>query len=754
MRSRPIAVLLILAWVVFVTGAAHAQGTRHDTSTSQPSEATVQAIVSCLSQGREAVMVPHFHCEAYGVGAGFAQSEKMPVELSDADWNEVCRNKDDPRHLPGDIIKRIAARKDAIAPSGIRIIGGIFCGDIDLVGLDLPYSVVIDYALVNGDLDARNLRIRGDLSFEHTLILGNLLLNRAHVDGSVYGGSSFIDQLLVNDSLIDGTWWQSDSVMLSDTQFHRSSFSGDLRLDNSAFTQLSVLSSNIGGTLGLNNSEARCAYHINSSSMNYFSASGAGFGRMQAVPQEANIEYPWWDRTLSLMKTRQLFDSPAAQPMVAAALRLATAPRPHRVQRNPASGLMRGCERTSGSAYAEFYLFDSNVRSASCITLFAWLAPKQPRPTEADPVSILALNGTRVAGNLIVDLAGTAGANPPPGTDGYKLAVGKHKLEAIGASAGALIYNFDDGAAPYFTYIDGLNFDRIHNAAPACTGDMVQLATQVELPSSDKVLHWLEKNKAPSSQPFAAFAAAFERAGESAVNLRVGRQTYDLCAKTAQFATLRWLAAATGQCPDREESADPAPTAATQQDLAQHPRDIPARGSAPSPGILESITSNGVDLAMLAFNWGLYGLADYGLRPAKVVWSILITVVVFALWFWLRLRVVGFEPKREDGAPAAAAPDIWPLGFLFLFDRLLPVYHIRDEHHTINKFYRRATRGEIKAASAGRVPQPMSVLGCKVSVMPITEAQTRRVEKWLVVLRVIGAIFTIFLVAAIASLTK
>jgi hypothetical protein len=197
MRPRPKVLLFIVACVCLLTVAAHAQGTRRDSNAPQPSEAAFEAIVSCLSQGREAVMVPRFHCEAYGVGAGFAQSEKMPLELPDADWNQVCRTKDDPRRLSGDIIKRIAARKDAIAPSGIRIIGGIFCGDIDLVGLDLPYSVVVDYALVNGDLDARNLRIRGDLSFEHTIILGNLQLNRAHVDGSVYGGWSFVDQLLV-----------------------------------------------------------------------------------------------------------------------------------------------------------------------------------------------------------------------------------------------------------------------------------------------------------------------------------------------------------------------------------------------------------------------------------------------------------------------------------------------------------------------------------------------------------------------------
>jgi hypothetical protein len=753
MRSRPILLLLILACATLVTAAARAQ--RPDSSASGPTEATLQAIVSCLSQGHEAVMVPHFHCEAYAVGAGFAQSEKMPLELHDVDRNQVCRNKDDPRHLPGDIVKRIAARKDAIAPSGIRIIGGIFCGDVDLVGLDLPYSVVLDYALVNGNLDGRNLRIRGDLSFEHTIVLGNVLLNRAHVDGSVYGGWSFIDQLLVNDSQVDGTWWQSDSVMLSDTQFHRTSFSGDLRLDNSAFTQLSILSSNIGGTLGLNNSEARCAYHINSSSMNYFTASGAGFGRMQPVQRESNVEYPWWDRALSIRpEMRQLFKSPAVQPLVAAEQRTATAPRPHRVKKNPARGVLRGCEDTSGSAYAEFYLFDSNIRSASCITLFAWLAPNQIPPAKPEPVSILALNGTRVNGNLIVDLAGAAGANPLPETKAYKQAVGKHKLEVIGASAGALIYNFNDEASPYFTYIDGLNFDRIHNAAPACTGDMVQLATQVELPSTDKVLHWLEKNKAPSSQPFAAFAAAFERAGESAVNLRVGRQTYDLCEKTAHWTTLSWLASWTGQCPGRDNSEDPAPTVATQQNLAQHPGEMPTSGPAPSPGILRSVASDVVDLAMIAFNWGLYGLADYGLRPAKVIWSILITVGLFALLFWFYLRVVGFEPKRKDDAPPAAAPDIWPLGLLFLFDRLIPLYQIRDQHYSISQFYRRPTRRELKAAPAGGAQTPMLFLGQKVLVAPATEAETRRIEKWLVVLRAIGAIFTIFLVAAIASLTK
>ena len=370
-------------------------------------------------------------------------------------------------------------------------------------------------------------------------------------------------------------------------------------------------------------------------------------------------------------------------------------------------------------------------------------------------MSILALNGTRVTGNLIIDLAGAAGANPRPGTDDYKQAVGKHKLEAIGASAGALIYNFNDEAAPYFTYIDGLNFDRIHNASPACTGDMVQLATQVELPSTDKVLHWLEKNKAPSSQPFTAFAAAFERAGESAVNLRVGRQTYDLCAKTARWTIPRWFAGVTGQCPGREESADPAPTAATQQDLAQHPGDRTRNRPGAVTGDIRIDHQRWCRSRHARVQLGILRARRLRLAPGQGgLVDPRSPSLVFAAWFWLCLRVIGFEPKRKDDAPPAATPDIWPLGFLFLFDRLIPLYQIRDQHYSISKFYRRATRSELKTAPAGSAPRPMVFLGRKVLVAPATEAEARRIEKWLVVLRVIGAIFTIFLLAAVASLTK
>jgi hypothetical protein len=94
------------------------------------------------------------------------------------DWDQVCRNNDDPRRLPADTIKRIAAYKGLhIGPTGIRIIGAVFCSDpsiargrppfeqigLDLAGLNLEYSLILDRSVVNGTVDARNLRVKGDL---------------------------------------------------------------------------------------------------------------------------------------------------------------------------------------------------------------------------------------------------------------------------------------------------------------------------------------------------------------------------------------------------------------------------------------------------------------------------------------------------------------------------------------------------------------------------------------------------------------
>ncbi len=342
------------------------------------------------------------------------------------------------------------------------------------------------------------------------------------------------------------------------------------------------------------------------------------------------------------------------------------------------------------------------------------------------------LNGTQVRGNLVIDLWGdqsTSGATARPEDKSYEKIARKHKFEAIGLSAGAAIYNFGDSEKPYFTYLDGLKFDRVHNATPACTSESVsKVSSQVEPPSVDEVVRWLNKNAAPSSQPFLAFVQAFEKAGGSTTELRVARQSADLCRHVTA-----WL-------PVIERSYLCATQSGSDDVLA------------PAQAGFRSVVSGLADLVATGFELLLWAVADHGFRPGKVVGPILTVLICFWLWFWFILRIVGFDPKPSEESSMARKQAPWSIGLLFLFDRLIPQFQIRGEHYSIVRYYRRATRKEKKADQEGKKLPSLRYLGLTIPVYPLDEDGARRAEKWLVVLKVIGAGLTLFLAAAISAM--
>jgi hypothetical protein len=134
------------------------------------------------------------------------------------------------------------------------------------------------------------------------------------------------------------------------------------------------------------------------------SADRAGFGIIKSVEAAGSvaIEYPWWNRTLSAPLTQEIFESPAVAKIAAAARGNIG----HRQVSKAGGERLRGCEEMTGSAYLEFYVFDSTVQAAFCLTSFAWLAPRNELPDDTHPTSILALDGTRINGNLNINLWG------------------------------------------------------------------------------------------------------------------------------------------------------------------------------------------------------------------------------------------------------------------------------------------------------------------------------------------------------------
>ena len=127
------------------------------------------------------------------------------------------------------------------------------------------------------------------------------------------------------------------------------------------------------------------------------------------------------------------------------------------------------------------------------------------------------------------------------------------------------------------------------------------------------------------------------------------------------------------------------------------------------------------------------------------------------LWFWFILGIVGFEPRSKDKEAAVAQPPLlWPITLLLLFDRLIPAYRIRDEHYAIARVYRKATPDEIQAGprAPGDPPYLDALSRQDISVWLMGDAELRQAEKWLVVLRVIGVVFTVFLLAAINTIVS
>jgi hypothetical protein len=722
------------------------------------SESVLRAIEDCLAGGSEYVM-PARACYERESGKEIVAGGQFKMPQAEEDWDKVCRNAQDPRWLPANAIKRLVAQGH-IAPSGIRILGAVFCDParpddhtavaLDLAGLNLPYSLVIDHSVVNGHVEARNLRIGGDLSFDYAVILGRLRLNRAQVGGSVYGRGSFMEGLRAFDTQVTGAWQQLESIVFSDSQIVGATIAGDLNVSLSAFSLFRLQSSRIGGTLWLDDSEARCGYHIFASTVGYLAASHAGFGAMRTRDTSRAAGYPWWSRAVARdgrHATRELFGIAAIRKIVDTEEERIVKPAPDKAK--PGDTRLPGCDQISGSSYLEFFVFDSTFEAAFCMTSFEWIAPKGRVPDEAHPVSIVALNDTRVNGNLILDLWGdakteTASLDPRANESEYRTAKHKQKFEAIGLTAQAFIFAFSDAAKPYFTYLDGLKFSRIHKATPACDSSrsaappdmpfVPGLATQVVLPSVDEASAWLDKNEAPSSQPFKAFVQGFEQAGESTTTLRVTQMTIDLCVKTA-----RWLPFIARWCSGRDLNS-------------------PGEQSTPAPtdGALDAVWGflrASADLGSIGFQWILFLVADHGLRPAKVVWSIVGVILIFWCGFWFIARVVAFEPKAQN-APISASPTPWPITWLFLFDRLIPAYQIRNEHYSIARVFRRATPSEINSGprAPGEPPYEMRYLGGRFFVWPLGDAQLRNVEKWLVILRLIGIAFAIFLVAAFNAL--
>jgi hypothetical protein len=691
-----------------------------------PSEPIVEQILHCLETGQEAVLLQRepVQCAAFGTGTRLLE-QKSPGAPRNVNVASACDDPADLRRLPGNAIKLLAKQSSRIDPIGIRVIGAIFCQTLDLIGLDIPYSLVLDKSVSADGIMARSFRTHGDLSFDSSLIFGELFLARVHVDGTIFASGSLIQKLRLLDSEVRGSSLLRDSLILDLAAFDTVQLTGELSVRNSLFPYLLVQFSRIGGVLDLTGSQARCAYKIRKSEIGDIVAVDSGFGTMQG---NARPTYDWTD------------PGPQTSALLAAA----------------APGLASGqiCDRSSISySPGSFLISDTRIRSSLCLRSFHWLQGAQA------PTSYVTLGDVYVGTAASIDLA-KPGPRPGASTET------NHKLEMMGFETGSLFLNFNDARKPQpcGLAISGLKFEHVYASDVACDYDpffsdtdtakakAAQAAQAVRahalarnlgndadpgassrLPEVAEVMGWLNGNSLATTQPFAAFVDVFQKHGEDndAKALRIAKADAELCLKARRIIG-QWV------CGKRmEPDAAPASTASIASTGAP---------AAKPPGWWSNLVSMfgswidwSNDFISVMLGGVLRLIADNGYHPEKVGWFVVVSIAVFGVYFWLVLRAIGLLPKEKT--------IILPIGIVFLFDRLLPAYQIREDHYNVASFYKRVPKN-----TAGAVT--MRYLRRDFKVVAVNDVERLRIERSLDVLKVVGLILAVFLVAAVNAIVS
>jgi hypothetical protein len=765
--------------------------------------AVIESIVGCLAKGEEAVLLQKqpVECAPFGKGADRVPAENINIA-------SICRDPADQRRLAGDAIKLVAKQKDRINPTGIRVFGGVYCKRLDLVGLELPFSLVLDKSVFAEGVQARSFRTQGDLSFDNSLMFGEFFLARVHVDGTLFADEAVIQKVRMLDAEVHGSALFRNSVILDLAAFDTVQLSGELSVRNALFPYLLVQFSKVGGVLDLTDSRARCAYKIRKNEIGDIAAVNTGFGTEGAPPPQipdGKSQYEW--------------KPPRAGSKVSALLKLAEENRP---PNSDQSVIGKICDHSAISfSPGSLLITDTKVKSSLCLRSFHWLEGA------LSPKSYVTVQDVTVGTSALIDLA-KADVEPNPVAEKpvtEKPATEKspkpvtdmtHKLEIIDLETGSLFLNFNVDLAnprtpqPYAMYISGLKFEQVYAAKVACLyepnfsdsdttkasnaekaaaltgavtpgtgGDPLKAATQSirvrslgndadpagqsRLPMVEEVTGWLDGNLLATTQPFQAFVDVFQKHGDEndARELQVRKADAELCLK-AQRLFGDWIC---GRA-DKVKSGASAEAARLGMSLAADSSQDSAATSASAgkqTDLISWLVSKfqsglqlGADFISVVLGSVLWLIADNGYHPEKVGYFVVLSIVLFAVYFWFILRAVGLLPKEKH--------IILPFGIVFLFDRLLPAYQIREDHYNVAEYYMRAPRTAKKHKPDATKPGGTTTSEPEVKIMryawlkwPViaaTDDQRLAIERSLDVLKVLGLVLAVFLVAAINAIVS
>lgn len=719
-------------------------------------------ITACLKIGMEAVLIPEWAgvvCATPMKGGDFLDGNeaapgksKQYAHPHKVNVREICEAQTDRRILGRDIIKKLVRQAaQEIDPAGMRIIGGIFCSGLDLNGVDIPYSLVLDRSIVtgtDGQIDIRNFRTRGDLSLDNTVVYTSVRIRRSEISGSLYAQRAFFNKLEIGDSTVKGSIKLDHSFIVETLNLENISVDGDLDISSSYFSALEILKARVDGVLDLSRTQARCTYDIRKNSIGDMIAVQLGFGAAN-LSKKGETKDPY---TFKAISNNSAFGRPAFLSN--------NKPDPDQYDRfsdpaaaNGTAPLVQSSSRCPNSRALRagtFLVVDNDIKASLCIRSFNWFTHQAD--VNKTLKSNIYLNEDAIEGAAWLDFAPPQRPDNRPAQE-FAGAI-KPDVSIFNVKAGTLVLNFGFAAFQGATLnVSGLHFEHIYGSQADCetalsirssrdlrasgksaaggaesSADPINFPPRLRLPDTNQVIAWINKNSfSDTQQPFAEFVRVFEREGnsEAARNLRISA------------ADAAFQANICGLFPSFLRNGGPCrlPNQSDQGEKTTPERYAFAQIFIDALHWLEKAIVVLIDAV-------LWRLADHGYRPERIGWFVLGTLLIFMLMlfpFWL--GIVGYSVKSR--------PDkVKLIGLVFLFDRLLPAYRLREENYEVAHYYVLPKKGESRNCAMLNFRQFSWI------VAEANERETERAQKWLDVLRFLGLVFTIFIIAAISRLVR
>jgi hypothetical protein len=705
----------VLCALIILAGPATAQPAPPSSEGTAPaSQDGLDAVLACVLRGRQADWTTdRWQCGDYFSGSRPFQHEATAARPEwRVQWERAsaaCRDGNSRARLPRDLIDRILDHPSyRTSPKPIRVFGGVFCDGIQAIGVRVPAMVVLDWSVVFRDVAVRNADVAGDLTIDNAILMDDVVISRSIVGGILsLRRSDFLAPVTIEDISL-GAWLSLGRASFLDAvAIDRVRTEGLIEISEANLGFLLLRHNSVGGRLAAETTGFRCAAHITKNSFGDVILSGSGFnwtysGTTRGWDTAERQGRPSLAQTAALASHSDWRSSTGA-----AARRMARTKLVERRLNCDFGGSLTApdAQPRSRTYVATIQFHDNVVGTNLCIRDIRWPAP-QPGVRSPDNTDIAKCRASERVRAVVSFRNSSVGSmvifNPiltprqltpegrltrmPPQTTGHPKDVCSHLITAHSISMRSLVVDLAEppdlskvGAVPFHLDIDGLTFDRVHNADITCffsnearptIGDGGQIARQV----------------------FGAFADALQKSGASAAALRIERNRQDTDRAHAAMTTSGLWTFLSGN------------------------------------SSLEGTFISNLQAYLANRAWALHGaLTNFGHNPEYVLLPALILILVV----WL----VQISVFRIWAAEVDSASRYITIGPLFILDRFVPLYKIREEHAKIKRYLTRKPIG--------------SEL---VDPLVISPQTTQYFERMLVGLKIVGVFAAIFLAAAVGSL--